>query len=263
MIVDAHTHISLSLPGVEDADANVYGLKSCDISSYLAQYEQNGVDACYVFPARSLRNSALIEKDNDALAELREQFPKRLFPWGTVNPSWPERKLRSEIRRIACDLKLYGIKLVPIVQGFPLSCAGMDILSEEAIKHGLAVVLHDGSPEYCSATQVIYYARKYPELRILSGHAGLREHWPDFIPAAGKLPNLWICLSGPTQWGIQKLYDELGPERLLFGSDGGLGHPAIIKAYLRRLDRLAAPVEHKRMILGQNAMRFLFGDSKP
>jgi predicted TIM-barrel fold metal-dependent hydrolase len=93
---------------------------------------------------------------------------------------------------------------------------------------------------------------------VLSAHCGLREFWPDFIDAVRELPNLYLCLSGPTQWGIQRLYDALGPERLLFGSDGGCGPAAITTAYLRRIERLRAPQEHKAMILGQNAMTFLF-----
>jgi uncharacterized protein len=261
MIVDAHTHVELSLPGVEDEDANIYGLKGCGLDAYLAQMRQNGVDACYLFPIRGLRDASLIQKENDALAEGRCRFPRKLFPWGTVHPNWPEQKLRGEIRRIARDLNLYGVKLLPILQGFPISGAGMDVLAEEALECGLPVVFHDGSPEYASATQVIYYARKHPELRVLSGHAGLREQWPDFIPAAAELPNLWLCLSGPTQWGIQRLYDGLGPDKLLFGSDAGLGPTSITSAYLRRIDRLDAPPDHKTMILGANALRFLFGDS--
>ena len=66
-----------------------------------------------------------------------------------------------------------------------------------------------------------------------------------------------MCLSGPTQWGIQRLYDELGPEKLMFGSDAGCGPAAIATAYLRRIERLLAPAEHKDMILGLNAKRFL------
>ena len=77
--------------------------------------------------------------------------------------------------------------------------------------------------------------------------------------AARDLPNLHICLSGPTQWGIQKLYDELGPDKLMFGSDGGIGPASVTTAYLRRIERLNAPAKHKEMMLGTNAMRFLFG----
>jgi predicted TIM-barrel fold metal-dependent hydrolase len=138
-----------------------------------------------------------------------------------------------------------------------MSAVGMDIVAEEAIDLDLPVTSHDGSPEYCSAIQIAYFARKYPNLRVISAHGGLRELWPDLIDAARELPNLWICLSGPTQWAIQTLYDRLGPGKLLFGSDGGLGHPAITTAYLRRIERLNAPKKHKEMILGGNALNFI------
>jgi len=155
---------------------------------------------------------------------------------------------------------MHGLKFVPLCQGVSLANRGMDVVAEEAIDLGAPVTIHDGSPEYCSAIQVAYFARKYPQLRVLSAHAGLRELWPDFIDAARELSNLYICLSGPTQWGIQKLYDALGPDKLMFGSDGGCGPASITAAYLRRMARLRAPEEHKAMILGGNAMRFLFGD---
>ena len=162
---------------------------------------------------------------------------------------------------MAEDLRLYGIKLGPILQGVPLSGPGMDVLAEEAIKHDMPLFLHDGSPEYCGAIQVIFFARKHPELRVIAGHGGLRDLWPDHARSGKDVPNLWICLSGPTQHGIQTLYDSLGPERLLWGSDGGLGTPVVVTAYLRRIERLRAPARHKDMILGENATRFLFGDN--
>jgi len=251
----------LDLKGVEDPASFNYGKRVEGVRQYLKSYDENGVDACWVFGNRSWRDSALIRIENDALGSLGMQYPKRLFPWGSVNPDWSERAIREEIRRMANELGLYGIKLVPVIHGSALTSGGMAVVAEEAIAQGLPIFLHDGSMEYCSAIQVAYFARMFPELRVISGHGGLRDLWRDLLLTAPDLPNLWICLTGPTQWGIQMLYDELGPERLLFGSDGGLGTPALIKAYLRRIDRLEAPAEHKRMILGENAMRFLFGKS--
>ena len=260
MIIESHSHVRLDLGGPESLCMD-YGMPPDSIDDYLEAYDQNNVDACYVFGLFGFWDSALIQKENTELARLGKEYPHRLFPWGSVNPSWPEEKLRTEIRRMANDLGLHGIKLIPLCQGFPISSRGMDIVAEEAICQGLPIFFHDGSPEYCSAIQVAYFARKYPELKVVSGHGGLREHWPDLIPAVRELPNLWVCLSGPPQWGIQSLYNELGPKKLLFGSDGGLGHPAVIKAYIRRVERLQAPEEHKRMIWGENAMRLLFGDT--
>jgi len=135
--------------------------------------------------------------------------------------------------------------------------SGMDVVAEECIDMNVPVTFHDGSPLYCTALQVVYYARAYPQLRVLSGHAGLREGWRDVIELAKGLDNYWLCLSGPTQQGIQTLYDELGPDKLLFGSDGGASHPAVMANYLRRIRALRAPAEDIDKILGLNALRFL------
>ncbi|MFC1607160.1 amidohydrolase family protein [Candidatus Latescibacterota bacterium] len=261
MIIDAHSHIRLPIEGLENGKVNIYGVKNNDIEQYLAGYDENNVDACYVFGAESFRNSSVIQAENEALAKARDQYPDRLYPWGCVNPAWPEDELRRQIRYAIIDLKLCGLKFVPICQGISLANPGFDVVAEEAKELNVPITTHDGSPEYCSAIQVAYYARKYPKLRVLSAHSGLRELWPDYIDAARELPNLSLCLSGPTQWGIQKLYDALGPEKLLFGTDGGIGPASITTAYLRRIERLKAPSEHKDMILGLNAKRYLAVDA--
>jgi len=258
MIIDAHTHLE-PLADYQGETHAAYGIATAGLETYLRQFEENGVDACFTFMRMGLHLESRIPESNDGLARARDSAPDRVYPWGTVHPAWPEKKLRSEIRRIAKVLGFHGLKFVPIVQGYPMSAVGMDIVAEEAIDLDLPVTSHDGSPEYCSAIQIAYYARKYPKLRVISAHGGLRELWPDVIDAAKELANLWICLSGPTQWAIQTLYDRLGPKKLLFGSDGGLGHPAITTAYLRRIERLKAPKEHKEMILGGNALDFVKG----
>jgi predicted TIM-barrel fold metal-dependent hydrolase len=257
MIIDAHSHVNITIPGMETSSHSSYDTKTDDLELYLENYEKNGVDACFVFMTEVFSMESRMLAYNEVLAKYRDKYPKRLYPWGTVQPSWPEKKLRQEIRRIKRELGLYGLKFVPLVQGVPLSGKSMDIVAEEAMDLGLPVTFHDGSMEYCSAIQVVYFARKYPGLKVLSAHGGLRELWPDFIDAVKELPNLWLCLSGPTQWGIQKLYDELGPEKLLFGSDGGIGHPAVTTAYIRRIQAMNAPEDHKKMIFGTNAANFL------
>jgi uncharacterized protein len=257
MIIDAHTHVMLKLEGITEKN-NVYYNENASGDSFLEYYHTLGIQACYAFASFSFYNDAISRAENEALAKFGKAYPNRIYAWATVSPALDERQLRAEIRYAIDELGLFGLKFVPICQGVSLANPAFDIIAEEAIDLDVPVVSHDGSPEYCSAIQLAYYARKYPRLRVLSGHAGLRELWPDLIDAARELPNLYICLSGPTQWGIQKLYDALGPEKLLFGSDGGTGPVAVTRAYLRRIDQLKAPDRHKEMILGENAMRFLF-----
>ena len=258
-VVETHSHISLPIEGLPSAGTNMYGVANLDIHAYLKAYDECGVERCFVFGIHSFRSDLWIREENKALGKLREDYPNRLYPWATVNPAWPEPMLRKEIRYAIQHLGLYGLKFVPICQGTSLANPGMDIVAEEALALDVPLAIHDGSPEYCSAIQLAYFARKYPGLRVMSAHGGLRELWPDLIDAAAELPSLYICLSGPTQWGIQTLYDRLGPGKLMFGSDGGIGPAAITRAYLRRIDRLVAPPEHKKKILYSNAMRFLLG----
>jgi predicted TIM-barrel fold metal-dependent hydrolase len=257
MIVDAHTHIGLEIEGFDQQGLNIYGVMDTSGGEYFRNYTQLGIDACFTFASQAFYLDSVAHAENEALAKLNQRYPARIYAWGTVSLAWNVQRLRSEIRYAIQDLKLYGLKFVPICQGISLTNPGFDIVAQEAIDLGVPITTHDGSPEYCSAIQVAYYARKYPRLRVLSAHGGLRELWPDLIEAVRSLPNLYICLSGPTQWGIQSLYDALGPEKLLFGSDGGCGPAAITTAYLRRIERLRAPAAHKDMILGENALRFI------
>jgi predicted TIM-barrel fold metal-dependent hydrolase len=261
MIVDTHTHLRAPIQGIaQEGRKNIYGVADETIDEYLKGFDENGVDACWVFPLEGFRADAFAREEMESLARVCEPYPHRLFPFATIPPMWPEKRVCEMVERAVGELGFYGLKFVSICQGVSLANPSMERIAREAVRFGVPVFLHDGSPEYCSAIQVIYYARKYPELRVVSGHGGLREFWSEYIDGVRELPNLQICLSGPTQWGIQKLYDELGPDRLMFGSDGGIGSQAITRAYVRRLARLKAPEDDKRKIMGISGMRFLFGE---
>ncbi len=256
MIIDAHTHINIPEDGEEAAALNPYGMPNFDIGDYLASFDANHVDKCFVF-SHDFNIESRFPRYNQWLSELGNDHKGRLFPFGCICPFWSIARIRSEIRRCFESPGLYGLKFVPIRQGNTLASEEMDVVAEECERFDVPVFFHDGSPEYCSAVQIAYYAKKHPGLKVISGHGGLRELWPDYLNTADKLDNLYICLSGPPQSGIQKLYEVLGPEKLLFGSDGGIGHRAVTAAYIRRIQKMDAPAGHKELILGKNAARLL------
>jgi predicted TIM-barrel fold metal-dependent hydrolase len=251
MIVDAHTHIGSDLY----AGGFSGGQRLDAADRYVQIMRANGVDKGFTFTLYGLVQDP--QEGNDQLARARDRYPDVIIPWCTVDPYWPEAKLRQEIRRCVKELGFPGLKFHPWIQGFSLMVGGMKAVAEECIDLNVPVTFHDGTPTYCTALQVVYFARAYPQLRVLSAHAGLREGWRDIIAPAKELKNYWICLSGPTQQGIQTLYDELGADRLMFGSDGGSGHPAVVANYLRRIRALRAPAEDIEKILGLNALAFL------
>jgi predicted TIM-barrel fold metal-dependent hydrolase len=161
------------------------------------------------------------------------------------------------MRRCVQELGFVGFKLHPWMQGFSLMVPGMEAVAEECADMQVPVTFHDGTAFYCTALQVAYFARAHPRVRVLSAHGGLAEGWVDVITPALELPNYWICLSGPTQQGIQALYDQLGPDKLLFGSDGGWIPSMNVDFHLRQVRALRAPAAHISAILASNALRFL------
>lgn len=251
MIVDAHTHLGSDLYAGQKTGPG--DLAAAD--RYVQILHQNGVDKGFAFTLSGLFGDPKV--GNDDLARARDRHPDVLIPWGTVDPYWSERKLRREMRRCIPGLGFVGFKFHPWAQGFSLTDPGMEVVAEECIEMDVPLTSHDGTAFNCTALQLVYYARAHPRLRVLSGHAGLREGWRDVIQPAKELDNYWICLAGPTQQGIQTLYDELGPDKLMFGSDGGAFHPATTADYLRRIRALRAPQEDIERILGANALRFL------
>jgi predicted TIM-barrel fold metal-dependent hydrolase len=250
-IIDAHTHLGLDIYAGQWIGTG----NPSAADRYVEVLRSNGVDKGFTFTTSGLLQDA--RAGNDDLARARDHYPDVIIPWGSVDPYWSEKSLRMEMRRCIEELGFVGFKFVPWLQGFSMMIDNMIVVAEESIDMNVPVVFHDGSPPYCTALQIAYYARSYPRLRVLSGHGGLREGWRDIIEPAKELNNFWICLCGPTQQGIQVLYDELGPNRLLFGSDGGSIHPAVTANWLRRVRALRAPEEDVRKILGLNALQFL------
>jgi predicted TIM-barrel fold metal-dependent hydrolase len=251
MIIDAHTHVGADIYAGqwtgEDAIA--------DADRYAEIQRESGVDKGFAFTMAGLVTDPA--PANDLLARARDRHPDVIMPWGTVDPYWEEKKLRREMRRCIKELGFFGFKLHPWLQGFSLTVPGMEVVAEECADLDVPIVFHDGTPTYCTALQVAYFARAHPQVQVLSGHAGLADQWPDVIEPARELPNYWICLCGPNQLGLQTLYDELGPDKLLFGSDGGCMHPATTVFHLRRIRALLAPAGDIEKILALNALRLL------
>jgi predicted TIM-barrel fold metal-dependent hydrolase len=69
-------------------------------------------------------------------------------------------------------------------------------------------------------------ARRHPQARLIMGHMGYADFWYDGPVAAAmaenkRLPNLWLQPAGSPPITIRMALQGAGPDRLLFGTDGG------------------------------------------
>ena len=95
----------------------------------------------------------------------------------------------------------------------------MTEVAELCEKLDIVIAFHDGTPPYSTPLQIARLARDFPDLRVISGHAGLNDLWMNALQAAQRYPNYYVCLSGLTMRAMQRIVDEVPAEQICVGSD--------------------------------------------
>jgi predicted TIM-barrel fold metal-dependent hydrolase len=192
-----------------------------------AELDAAGFERAAILPIRfglpfgSALGDDLAERWLEALAE--SPHAERFVPGGSVHPREPERleMLRAQARRGARIVKLH-----PEMQRFyPWAPEAMEIYAE-CERIGLPVFFHAGrsgiEPErirpYALLRHLEEPAASFPRLPIILGHGGARDLL-DAIPLARRHANVHLGIASLGSSAIARLLDELGPERIVFGSD--------------------------------------------
>ena len=124
MIVDAHSHIRLPIEGLAESRVNIYGVRDSDINEYLAGYEKNGVDACFVFGAESFRQDSVIQAENEALARLIPSPVVELNRAVAVAMAFGPAKGLALVDVLTAEPSLKNYHLLPAVRGDLLAKLG-------------------------------------------------------------------------------------------------------------------------------------------
>lgn len=129
------------------------------------------------------------------------------------------------------DLRLKGIKLMPMYAGFQPDSPIVDYLWEYATRHGLPVLLHTGTtfidkaPLACTLPRLLdNVAIRFPDVKIILAHLG-HPYEGECIATIRKHPNVYADCSAlhyrPFQlYHSLMLLQEYGVwHKLLFGTD--------------------------------------------
>lgn len=244
-VVDAHTHVPGSRgPEVEATDPGGAFLTMCD---------RFGVDVAWVFTTAGLSDPSAYH--NDAVVRFCAADPARLLPFCTVFPHLPGAV--EELHRAVEEGGARGLKLHPWLQGFSPVGSFMDELGRALERLRIPVVFHDGTPPNSSPLQIAYFAERHPEVPVVLGHGGLHDLWQEAMAAVQRVPNLWLIPSGTPPYGLQRMLDTIGTERLVFGSDAGYGGMHWQPFQLRKLRELALSPDEESAVLGGNALKLV------
>jgi predicted TIM-barrel fold metal-dependent hydrolase len=201
--------------------------------------------------------TATDQRDNNAVAAFIAGAGSRkywFFPW--LHPG-VEADLDYARRNLG---KIHGLKVHPSCDKIRITDARTKPLLALAQDEGLPVMVHCGRwQEMSSYRFALEAAARHPAVRFVLSHMG--GDTPELEMATidgvveGALDNVFLGIEGVREyWAVQRAVDELGAEKVVFGSDFPLGHP---RMYMGLVEALKITQEQKALIMGGNALRLV------
>jgi predicted TIM-barrel fold metal-dependent hydrolase len=147
------------------------------------------------------------------------KYKGRLYSFIRMDPWFGDEAVEFLVK--ACnDYQIKGVKLHPA--HYTLHPYG-DLtvkLIRKAGELGLPVLFHCGDEVMCLPLQIGELAQKCPETKIILAHLGGYAHGRDALNVAKLNKNIFIDTSAtPFVKEIKLMVDELGADRILFGTD--------------------------------------------
>ena len=241
-IIDAHCHIGEGR------------YKRLTASELIALMDENDIEKAVVCPVEE-HITVYNREGNDYILQAVKEHPDRLIGFATVNPWYGDRAV-EELRQ-AIGEGLRGLKLNSTLQGYFINDELVYPLIEIAQELDIPVYFHTATPIFSLPLQLADLAGEFPEVRFIMGHAAASDFWIDAAPAAKMHDNIFIESSLRSGSAVlRNLVDELGAERLMFGSDTPCSTMAV---ELAKIDSLELSPANKEMVLAGTVLKVLGG----
>lgn len=193
---------------------------------------------------------------NEYVLRMRDAEPAAILPLCYVSPEFPDAAAR-EVERCVRQEGMVGVKLWVARRA---TDPGLDPIAETAAALGVPILQHawlktEGQmPGESFPEDAANLARRFPGLRLVAAH--LNGINPRGIEALRACASVCVDTSGgdPQNGMVELAVARLGAERVIYGSDAPIRHPAVMlsKVLGARLDSAAT-----RAILWDNAARLL------
>jgi uncharacterized protein len=248
MIVDCHTHLWKAEHGAEEIAKEAWITTKSESKLDIGEEEHweamRPVDRAIIFGLRSRYFG--ISVPNDVVASYAAAHPEKLIGFACLDP-WEPGYL-DEMRRAFEDLKLRGLKLVPINQDYHPMDGRMQPVYSYCETHGIPLMVHQGTTfarraplKYALPVLMEDVALAYPDLKIVIAHMG--HPWiDDTVLLIRKQPNVYADVSAlycrPWQFcnGLLAAVECGCFDKLLLGSDYPFTQPGDTLRRLRQVN---------------------------
>ncbi|MHA1849535.1 MAG: amidohydrolase family protein, partial [Promethearchaeota archaeon] len=179
------------------------------VDLYILALDYYGIDKAQVF--------SVIPSDNEFMAIMKKYGRNRLFPLGMVTPK--TGNLQEQLEQVK-KLGLFGLKIHPDFQKLDFKSPKFGEIFSFCEQHQMVVISHTGS--HANLRDLVEHVKDYPNMPLILGHMGLSPQVEQAFEAAKNNENVYLEISGQGYiYMIQKAIEspEIGPDRILFGSD--------------------------------------------
>lgn len=219
-----------------------------------------------------------LKSSNQEISELVKRNPQKFIGFGSVNPNKDDAYVESKLKEIK-TLGLRGIKMLPTLQLFsPVKNEKFERICDYCEKNKLVLLYHTGcdpgpweNPKLSEDANPKYLKpvlESYRPILVLA-HAGSYSAYKpgiwfeEALDLAKNFENVYFDSAAVSSFIysekiLKRVREEIGLERLLFGSDYPVvwGSDIVYEVnFIRRCKNLTE--EEKEKILGLNAMKIL------
>ena len=231
-VIDAHTHLG---------DFPLFG-ESIDLNQLLDLMDEYEIERAVVS-----------SQPNSLTREAITRHPNRFTGLVKVNPR--DRDAASVVDTAVEEWGFKGVKLNPLFNNFLPDSEAVNPIMRSAQGHNVPVLIHSGHPPWSLPWSFERLAARFPDVTIVMAHMGHGHivYINAALDVAEDHENIMVDTAGMTMHSkIREAVERLGEDRVMYGSDTPLGHPAweIPKVRVSGLDE-----SQLRKVLYENALK--------
>ncbi|MDZ7270654.1 MAG: amidohydrolase family protein [candidate division KSB1 bacterium] len=247
VVIDAHAHITQ--PGGRGASR--VAMNSADARAVVERNRRLGVAKTCVSSWTAIWGD--YELGNQDTLQAMRQFPDEIVGYAVLDPNYvTDWEQACHYYHQQC--RFLGMKPYYPRMKIPYNDPLFDPWYRFGDAHRLFCLLHYSDK---FKEEVSDIAARYPNIAFILAHSGTswkvaREH----VSLAKQFPNVYleITLTSVTNGVIEFMVEEIGSERVLYGSDSPMRDPYPQFGWVAYAD---LPEEDKRNILGKNMQKIL------
>jgi len=245
VVVDAHNHL--------DDDRKRGTFQTADI--LVKRLDRFGIDTSVIMP-NPLDTITGIDEPNNLILEAVKKYPERFIGFCCVNPLFKDKAVREIERCLNLGFKGIG-EIVPDVYEVSADDETIISLIRKVENFDLPILFHVGDTPYCRPRVIEKVILNLPENVIIMGHMGAWNRLvDDVISIAKRFEKVYLDTAHVGSVAMmKKALDELGAERIVFGSDSFTDEE--MQTELHRIEVLALAKREKNLIMSENIVRLL------